>query len=279
MKKIHGFPEVSEYGLGTTGYWPGKNPGVDECIREAVNYFGLSTVDTAEMYGEGRCEEALGRLIAEVGRDRIFLVDKILPDHTDDKAFRKSLHASLKRLGTDYIDLYLLHWRGNADLPFLVSAMESAVRDGLILRWGVSNFDTADLEDLLAVEKGDRCYCNQVFYNIYERGCEHNLLPFMEEHHILPMSYSSLGSGYHPHPDIHQNQPVMKLCSAAGVTPEAMMLKWNVKHGFCALFSTSSVRHLRDNLQEVPDDVFRQFEITVNEEFKLPAHSYPLVKI
>ena len=279
MNRIQNIPEISEYGLGTTGFWSGANPGLADCISEAVDRFGLSTVDTAEMYGGGRCEEALGRVISEMGRDSFFLVDKILPEHADDKGFRKSLQASLARLGTDYIDLYLLHWRENADLSFLVPAMESAVRDGLILHWGVSNFDTPDLEDLLAVENGDRCYCNQIFYNIYERVCEHHLLPFMKEHHILPMSYSSLGSGYYPHPDIRRNHPVMKLCRDAGVTPETMMLRWNVKHGFCALFSTSSVVHLRDNLQTVPDEVFGQFERIIDREFPLPAHSYPLVKI
>lgn len=279
MKKMRNTPEASDYGLGTTGFWSGPNPGLADCIREAVECFGLSTVDTAEMYGEGRCEEALGRVVSGIGRDRIFLVDKILPDHADEKGFRQSLHASLKRLGTDYIDLYLLHWRENADLSFLVPAMEAAVRDGLILRWGVSNFDTEDLKDLLAVENGDRCWCNQVFYNVYERGCEISLLPFMKEHHILSMSYSSLGSGYHPHPDIHQNQPVMKLCRAAGIPPEAMMLKWNVRHGFCALFSTSSAGHLRENLRTVPDDVYTQFERIIEDEFPAAAHPYPLVKI
>lgn len=102
---------------------------------------------------------------------------------------------------------------------------------------------------------------------------------FMKEHHILPMSYSSLGSGYHPHPDIHQNRPVMKLCGAAGISPEAMMLRWNVRHGFRALFSTSSAGHLRENLRTVPDDVYTRFERIIEDEFPVSEHPYPLVKI
>lgn len=274
-----GFPEIPAFGLGTTGYWSGENAGLTACIREAANRYELTVLDTAEMYGDGRCETALGKAIRGIERDRLFLVDKILPWHANEKSFRQSLHASLQRLGTDTIDLYLLHWRKNADLSYLVYAMESAVREGLIRHWGVSNFDTMDMKDLLAVSRGDRCFCNQVFYSIYERGCEYELLPLLKAHHILPMSYSSLGSNYHPHPDIHKNRAVMKLCEATGITPEAMMLRWNAEQGFCALFSTSSVIHLRENLREIPEDVMLRFHETIDREFPPPTHAYPMVKI
>ena len=274
-----GFPEPSAFGLGTTGFWSGANPGLSECIREAVDRFGLSVLDTAEMYGDGNSETALGRTIRGMDRDRLFLVDKILPENANEKHFRQSLHASLKRLGVECIDLYLLHWRGDTDLSYLVCAMESAVQEGLIRHWGVSNFDTQDMEDLLAVHNGNHCFCNQIFYSVYERGCEYELLPLMRKHHILPMSYSSLGSNYHPHPDIHRNRAVMDLSRAAHIPPEAMMLKWNTEQGVCALFSTSSVAHLRENLQEIPRDVMKRFHDVIDQEFPPPAHAYPLVKI
>lgn len=277
--RLPGFPGIPAFGLGTTGYWSGENPGLTACIREAANRYELTVLDTAEMYGEGRCETALGKAIRGIERDRLFLVDKILPGNANEKSFRKSLCASLKRLRTDYINLYLLHWRENADLSYLVHAMESAVQEGLIRHWGVSNFDTKDMKDLLAVPHGERCFCNQVFYSIYERGCEYELLPLLKAHHILPMSYSSLGSGYHPHPDIHQNRAVMKLCEAERITPEAMMLRWNAEQGFCALFSTSSVIHLRENLRKIPEDVMVRFHETIDREFPPPTHAYPMVKI
>ena len=282
MKRIEHlseFPEISALGLGTTGFWSGSNAGLSACIREAVDRFGINVLDTAEMYGEGRCETALARAIQGIERDRLFLVDKILPENADESHFRQSLHASLQRLGTDYIDLYLLHWRENADLSYLVHAMESAVREGLIRYWGVSNFDTTDMKDLLAIPFGDRCFCNQIFYNVYERGCEYELLPLMKEYHILPMSYSSLGSDYHPHPDIHQNRAVMTLCKEEHIPPEAMMLKWNTEQGFCSLFSTSSITHLRENLQAIPQDIMKCFHDMIDREFPPPAHAYPLVKI
>ena len=271
--------DISAYGLGTTLFWSGSNPGLSACIREAVDRFGISVLDTAEMYGYGRCEEALGKTIRVLPREKLFLVDKILPDNANEQQFQKSLHTSLKRLKVDYIDLFLLHWREDADLSFVVSAMEGAVKEGLIRQWGVSNFDTHDLLDLFAIPDGNHCFCNQIFYNIYERGCEVQLLPLMIKHGILPMSYSSLGSHYHPHPDIHQNQAVMEVCISAGVSPEALMLRWNAEHGFCALFSTSSVEHLRQNLQEVSNDVYHQFEQVIEKQFPAPDHVYPLVKI
>jgi len=279
MKRMNEHSKMSIYGLGTTAFWSGSNPGAAVCIREAVEKYGMTVLDTAEMYGDGRCEAALARAIRGIDREKLFLVSKILPDNADEKHFRKSLTGSLQRLGTDYLDLYLLHWRENTDLHFLVPAMEAAVREGLIHRWGVSNFDTGDLQDLLAVEDGGHCFCNQIFYSIYERGCEKKLLPLMRELHILPMSYSSLGSDCYPHPDIHQHPEIMALCRAEKVPPEAMMLRWNAEQGFCTLFSTSSLPHLRDNLQEVPEEAFRRFQLLVERDFPAPAEGYPLVKI
>ncbi len=273
------FTLPGSYGLGTTGFWSGANTGLAGCIREAVDQYGLHVLDTAEMYGNGRCESALGKVIRGIPRDKLFLVDKILPEHMNEKDFFSSLHGSLRRLGTDYLDLYLLHWRGEADLSFLAASMEAAVQKGLIRFWGVSNFDEPDLEDLLKVENGDRCYCNQIFYSLYERGSEYSLLPFMKSHGILPMSYSSLGSDYHPHPDIHKNKHIMELCRATGYAPESMMLKMNAAQGFCALFSTFSLLHLRENLRQVPEGVFQQFRTLADAAFPPPDHASPLVKI
>jgi diketogulonate reductase-like aldo/keto reductase len=238
----------------------------------------MNLFDTAEMYGSGRCETALGKTLEGIPRDRLFLVDKIHPDHTAPASFARSLDHSLIRLDTDYIDLYLLHWRENVDLPFLVDAMHEAQRQGKIRHWGVSNFTIEDMKDLFAAG-GTDCFCDQIFYTLYERGAEYDLVPFLKEHDILPMSYSSLGSDCYPHPDIHQHPEIMALCRAEKVPPEAMMLRWNAEQGFCTLFSTSSLPHLRDNLQEVPEEAFRRFQLLVERDFPAPAEGYPLVKI
>ena len=271
--------ELSCFGIGTTGFWTGVNPGLADCITEAVRSYGVNVLDTAEMYGSGRSEEALGKVIRSLNRDELFLVDKILPENAVEEQFETSLNTSLSRLGVDVIDLCLLHWREKADLSFVADAMEKAVQAGKIRYWGVSNFDVEDLQDLSAVKYGDRCFCNQIFYNVYERGVEWELLPMMKAQGILPMSYSSLGSDYHPHPDIHANQAVMRFCEEAGFAPEALMLRLNVEMGFCTLFATSSLDHLRANLREIPDEVYQQFKIIIDQEFPGPDHRYPLVKI
>lgn len=270
--------KISSYGLGTTGFWSGKNPGLQECIITAYNENGMNLFDTAEMYGNGRCEAELGKALKGISRENLFIVDKIHPDHANVRDFDKSLSDSLIRLEMDYIDLYLLHWREKVDLSFLVRAMHRAQKAGKIRYWGVSNFDINDLEDLFE-KGGDDCFCNQIFYTLFERGAEAGLLPLMKKKGILPMSYSSLGSNYYSHPDIHRNHRIMSMCGKYGVSPEACMLRMNAEAGFTALFSTSSLSHLRNNLQEIPDETYTALKPVLDEEFPAPEHLYPLVKI
>lgn len=244
----------------------------------AYNEYGMNLFDTAEMYGNGRCEAELGKALKGINRENLFIVDKIHPDHANARDFDKSLSDSLARLKMDYIDLYLLHWRENADLSFLVRAMRRAQQEGKIRYWGVSNFDINDLEDLL--EKGGHdCYCNQIFYTLFERGAQTRLLPFMKEKGILPMSYSSLGSNYYSHPDIHRNKRIMNICREYDVSPESYMLKMNEEAGFAALFSTSSLSHLHNNLQDISSDTYNALKPVFEEEFPAPQNYYPLVKI
>ena len=270
--------KISAIGLGTTGFWNGTNAGLEECIQTAHARYGINLFDTAEMYGDGKCETALARALRGIRREEIFIVDKILPDNAVPEEFDRCLDASLRRLETDYIDLYLLHWRENADLAFVTEKMHEAQRQGKIRRWGVSNFDIRDLTDLFAAN-GTDCFCNQIFYCLYERGAELDLLPFMKEHGILPMSYSSLGSGYCPHPDLQKNRAIMRACRSHGIEPEAFMLKMNTELGFATLFSTSSLSHLEADLQEIPAAVYEELLPVFDREYPAPDHPVPLVKI
>ncbi|MBO7703480.1 MAG: aldo/keto reductase [Solobacterium sp.] len=279
MKYLNdGTMNISMLGLGTTGFWSGPHEGVSQCIREARDRYGINLFDTAEMYGNGRCESELGHTLEGYERSQLFLVNKIHPDHATPKDFSRCLEESLIRLGTDYFDLYLLHWREKTELSFLVPAMQEAVRQGKIRHWGVSNFDTQDLEDLMEAGGSD-CWCNQIFYTLYERGAEYELRPYMNAHGILPMSYSSLGSGYCPHPDIRKNREIMDACGAFGIAPEAMMLRMNNEYGFAALFSTSSIDHLHADLAEVSDEAYRSLRPVFDRAFPSPDHRWPLVKI
>ena len=272
----HQNKKISFAGLGTTGFWHGRNSRLEECILTAVSDYGVSVLDTAEMYGKS--EHALKDVMRKAGRENIFLVDKILPEHINVKDFSRSLENSLTHLGTDYIDLYLLHWREDADLHVLVEQMHRAKAEGKIRKWGVSNFDTCDLRDLLDCDGSD-CFCNQVFHCVYERGCEVELLPYMKEHGILPMAYSSLGSNYHPHPDIRKNKAVMEMCRIYDIPVENVMLKLLQDMGVITLFSTSSLSHLHDNLRDIPEEAYSAVSKVLVREFPAPEKGYPLVKI
>src|SRR4051795_204161 len=157
-------------GMGT--WYLGEDPdGHDiqlDALRAGID-IGLTLIDTAEMYGDGAAEELVGRAIAG-RRDDVFLVSKVLPHHATRTGTVQACHGSLRRLGTDHLDMYLLHWRGPVPLAETVEAFEALVDDGLIGCWGVSNFDVADLDELASVPGGDRVQTDQVLYNLARRG-------------------------------------------------------------------------------------------------------------
>src|ERR1700732_2739786 len=153
----------------------------------------MTLIDTAEIYGSGNAERLISHVIAGQ-RDRVFLVSKVWPSHVAGNGIERACDASLARLGTDHLDLYLLHWpNGFTDLSGVVKAFENLRAAGKIRAWGVSNFKVSDMEDLFRVSHGDRCATNQVLYNLGNRGIEHDLLPWCERHRMPVMAYSPLG--------------------------------------------------------------------------------------
>jgi diketogulonate reductase-like aldo/keto reductase len=172
----------------------GRHPEAveEEALRMGLS-LGMTLIDTAEIYSGGRSEELIGRVIAGQ-RDRVFLVSKVWPNHVTGNGIARACEASLARLGTDHLDLYLLHWPSrDTDLSSIVAAFESLRAAGKIHAWGVSNFKVSDMEDLFRVSHGDRCATNQVPYNVGSPGIEHNLLPWCERHGMPVMAYSPLG--------------------------------------------------------------------------------------
>jgi len=153
---------------------------------------GIQLIDTAEMYGNGASERLVGQAIRDYDRKDLFLVSKVLPHNAGRKQIRISIDHSLSLLQTDYLDLYLLHWRGRIPLAETVECMEELVAQGKIRRWGVSNFDVEDMEELMRVPGGDRCAVNQVLYHLGSRGIEYDLLPWQETHGIPVMAYCPL---------------------------------------------------------------------------------------
>ena len=185
------FPDgtaVPALGLGTWTMGERESRAANEAAALSLGFdLGMTLVDTAEMYAEGGAERVVARAIAGQ-RDRLFVVSKVYPHNAGRKSAISACERSLKRLGTDRLDLYLLHWRGRIPLAETVAAFERLRADGKIVRWGVSNFDTADMRELFALAEGRRCATNQVLYHLGERGIEWELLPWLREHRIPLMA-------------------------------------------------------------------------------------------
>lgn len=154
---------------------------------------GIAMIDTAEMYADGKAESLAGDAIKGIDRGSLYIVSKVYPQNANKKHMFSSLERSLKLLGTDYLDMYLLHWREDADLAEMVWCMEKLKDEGKIKRWGVSNFDVADMEDLWKVPDGHRCAMNQVLYNLGSRGIEYDLIPWQRERGIPFTAYGPVG--------------------------------------------------------------------------------------
>ena len=234
---------VAALGLGTwrMGQTARRRAQEIAALRAGIDA-GMTLVDTAEMYGDGGAEDVLGEAI-DGRRDDVFVVSKVYPHNGDARRAIAACERSLRRLRTDRLDLYLLHWRGRIPLAETVAAFERLRRDGKIVRWGVSNFDIADVDELLALPDGANCAVNQVLYHVAERGIEWSLLPLCRRHSIRVMAYSPVAEGRLLH-----DAAVLRIARAAGITPAQLALAWLLRHDdVISIPQTSSVAHVLDN--------------------------------
>ncbi|MBC9033871.1 aldo/keto reductase [Sphingomonas sp. JC676] len=209
-------------------------------LRAGID-LGMTLIDTAEMYGEGASEMLIGEAIAGM-RDELFLVSKAYPQNASRDRLARSCEASLKRLGTDRLDLYLLHWRGNVPLAETAEAMETLRTQGKIRHWGVSNLDADDMAELIAAG-GAACATDQILYNLTRRGPEHGLLPWLSKRGIPAMAYSPVEQGRLP-----ANPKLAAIAAEIGVTPSELALAWVLRRsGLIAIPKASSVSHVREN--------------------------------
>ena len=205
----------------------------------------MTLIDTAELYGDGRSEKLIGRVIAGQ-RDRVFLVSKVWPSHATRSGIPRAAEASLTRLGTDHLDLYLLHWpSGITDFSGVVAGFETLRSDGRIRAWGVSNFKIKDMERLFRIPHGDRCATNQVLYNLAHRGIERDLLPWSERHGMPVMAYSPLGG----HGAKLLRDPTLASIGAAhGCSAAAVALAWTMRSGNVIAIPESGLpAHVQEN--------------------------------
>ncbi len=231
---------------------------------------GMTLVDTAEMYGDGAAEKLIGEALGDV-RDKLFLVSKAYPQNASHARLHAACEASLKRLGTDRLDLYLLHWRGSVPLGETVEAMEALRTAGKIRHWGVSNLDTGDMEELLAA-CGDGCAVDQILYNLTRRGPEHDLLPWLETHGIPAMAYSPVEQGR-----LLANQTLRGIAETIGATPAQVALAWTLRQGnVIAIPKAGSVAHVRDNRAAVDLILSDDDVAALDAAFPVPRSRRPL---
>lgn len=242
---------IPAIGQGTFRLGDGAHAEETECAAlRAGALAGAALVDTAEAYGDGRAERVAGRAVRELRAEGCdaFVVSKVVPENARRERIFASCDASLERLGIDALDLYLLHWRGGADLGEVVGCMEELVARGLVRRWGVSNFDVEDMEDLLRVPGGEKCAVNQVLYHLGSRGIEHALLPWLARNGIAAMAYCPLAQGGHLGPDLLASEAVRTVARRHGATEAQVLLAFCVRSGrIVAIAKAATEEHAREN--------------------------------
>jgi diketogulonate reductase-like aldo/keto reductase len=244
--KFHDGTIVPALGQGSAQLGQERHPAAveEEALRTGVS-LGMPLIDTSGNYGDGRSEELIGRAIAGQ-RDRVFLVSKVETDQVNGGGIARACEASLARLGTDHLDLYLLHWPvPSTKFSLVVAGFESLRAAGKVRAWGVSNFSVRQMEDLLRIPQGDRCATNQVLYNIGDRGIEHDLLPWCAQHGMPVMAYSPLGG---PGAGLLRDPTLARIGAAHGCSPAAIALAWTIRSGnVIAIPESGSVAHVKEN--------------------------------
>ena len=234
---------VPALGLGTwrMGEKPRRRTAEIAALRAGIDV-GMTVLDTAEMYADGGAEQVLGAAI-DGRRDDVFIVSKVYPHNAGAKSAIAACERSLARLRTDRLDLYLLHWRGRIPLAETLDAFERLRSAGKILRWGVSNFDADDVQEMLALPGGAECAVNQVLYHVGERGVEWSLLPLCRRHSIAVMAYAPVGEGA-----LLRNADLVRIARDASITPAQLALAWLLRQqDVISIPQSSSVEHVQEN--------------------------------
>jgi diketogulonate reductase-like aldo/keto reductase len=236
---------------------------------------GLDLIDTAEMYGGGRSEERIGGALREIPRGRYLLVSKFLPQNAARPALFESCDNSLRRLRTDYLDLYLLHWRGDIPLEETVDGLEALVKSGKIRRWGVSNFDTPDMEALWRVPAGSRCAVNQILYHLGSRGVEYDLLPWLRAHGVAAMAYCPLAQAGRlrgVHGDLLTSRVLRDTAGKYGVGVMPLLLAFVLRQAHVtAIPKASRPAHVEENAKALTLAVSDEDWAALDREFWPPT--------
>lgn len=272
------FPDgmrVPALGQGTWRMGERKSSAARETAALTLGLdLGMRVVDTAEMYADGGAEEIVGSAIAG-RRDDAFVVSKVYPHNAGRKSAIAACERSLRRLRTDRLDLYLLHWPGRIPIAETVDAFEQLRKDGKVVRWGVSNFDLDTMRELAALPDGRHCATNQVLYHLGSRGIEWGLLPWMRERRMPVMAYCPLGEGA-----LLRSRPLARIAGEAGATPAEVALAWLLRtEDVIAIPASSNVDHVRANRAAADRMLDAGTLARLDEAFPPPSRATPLAVV
>ena len=256
-----------------------------EALRFGISE-GLVLLDTAEMYADGKAENIVGNAISDIERSELYLVSKVYPYNANRHRIYSSLERSLKLMGTEYLDMYLLHWRENADLSEVVYCMEDLKEQGKIRRWGVSNFDVRDMEDLMKVPDGRNCCINQVMYNLGARGIEYDLIPWQRERGIPFMAYSPVGQAGALVTDdgisketLMTDKNVLEVAEKRGISVIQLLLAFVLRQpDIVAIPKASGFQHIRENAETAAIKLTEDELAQLSESFPAPTEKIEMEK-
>ncbi|MEE3661496.1 aldo/keto reductase [Brenneria sp. g21c3] len=274
------FPDgatVPAIGQGT--WFMGENPQTKaqevKALQAGIDQ-GLILIDTAEMYADGGAERVVGEAIRG-RRDEVYLVSKVYPHNASGENAVKACEQSLERLQTDYIDLYLLHWRGGIPLMDTIAAMQGLQRTGKIGRWGVSNLDTDDMQTLWSLEGGRECMTDQVLYHLASRGIEFDLLPWCRQHHVPVMAYCPIAQAGRLRHGLFTHPVINSIARQHGVTPAQVLLAWVIRQPeVIAIPKAGSEQHVKENAQALDIELNADELLLLDQAFPAPKHKQPL---
>ena len=279
MKSIQFAGEAPLAAIGQGTWYMGENAALrsqEITALQAGLDLGLRVIDTAEMYAEGGAEEVVGEALRE-RRDRAWLVSKVYPWNAGEIDAVDACERSLRRLQTDYLDLYLLHWRGNVPLEETIRAMETLQKQGKIRYWGVSNFGADDMAELWSEKGGANCLTNQVLYHLASRGIEYDLLPECQSRATPIMAYCPLAQAGKLRQSLYEDLHLQQIAQQKGISVAQLLLAWVIRQeGVLAIPKASSVRHVQENAAALNIRLSSEELAIINQAFPAPQHKMPL---
>ncbi|KAF1296772.1 aldo/keto reductase [Enterococcus sp. JM4C] len=247
-----------------------------QALRTGIEH-GVEVIDTAEMYGNGASERAVAEAIAPYNREDLFIISKVLPENASKKKLVTSLDGSLRRLKTDYLDHYLLHWQGSVPLEETVEALEQERLKGKIKSWGVSNLDTAELNVVLQAKGGEQCTSNQVRYNLGDRGIEYDLRPFMRERKIPLIAYAPVAKGDKLGANFTENKLLNEIAANHQCDVFQLLLAWCIRDGeTIAIPQSGNPQHVLANVKAAEIILTRDELEAIDQVYPKPTRKQSL---